>query len=228
MTKAEFIRSPRGVLSPPAQIGLFLLPRRREFLLAHAEPAPKRVLDVGCATGLISLLLMSQGHHVVGIELNSEMAAQARERGVEVIEHDLERPLPLPDASFDLVHACEILEHLFDTEGFLREIHRVLAPGGILVLSTPNLNSLMNRVRVLFGRALPMWGAFPQDRHGSHVRVFNRDKVFELLARTGFHPEVVTGMNQGRLLRLLDHHPAWSEMILVKARLDEGPGEIPG
>jgi SAM-dependent methyltransferase len=216
-TKTEFTRSPRAYLPRGAQLGLFTLPRRCEFLITHAGPAPKRVLDVGCATGYIALLLMQLDHQVTGIELNASMAAEARARGVEVLEHDLEEPLPLPDSSFDVVHACEIIEHLFDTEGFLEELGRILAPGGVLILSTPNLNSLTNRLRVLFGLPLPMWGAFPDDRHGSHVRVFNRAKIVELLHRTGFVPEVITGINQSRLAPVLDHVPTWSEMVLIKA-----------
>ncbi len=217
MNKTDFVRQ-EGYLSPAVQQLLFSLPRRCEFLVTHAGPPAKRILDVGCAGGHIALLLMRLGHDVTGIELNAEMAAEARARGVQVLEHDLEEPLPLPDASIEVVHACEIIEHLFDTEGFLKELHRVLAPDGVLILSTPNLNSLRNRFRVLFGLHLPMWGAFPEDRHGCHVRVLNRTKVAHLLARTGFRLELVLGMNQSRWRYLLDHFPTWSEMLLIKAR----------
>ena len=216
-TKTEYIRSSKAALSQGAQLGLFRLPRRREFLLAHVGQAPKRILDVGCATGYVALMLMKLGHEVTGIELNQKMASSAKAKGVHVIEQDLEEPLSLPSASVDVVHACEIIEHLFDTEGFLHEIHRVLSPNGTVILSTPNLNSLMNRFRVLFGLPLPMWGAFPQDRHGSHVRVFNRLKITQLLQRTKFQPEVITGINQSHLAPILNHLPTLSEMLLIKA-----------
>lgn len=217
VTKTEFIRSERAYLPLAAQVNLYSLPKRREFLMIHAGPVPKRILDVGCATGYIALLLMKLGHEVTGIELNAQMAAEARSRGVNVVQHELEEPLPLPSGCIDLVHACEIIEHLFDTENFLRELHRILITQGVLILSTPNLNSLSNRFRVLFGHSLPMWGAFPEDRHGSHVRVFNKEKIVNLLIRTGFQPEVITGINQSRLSWLLDGFPTWSEMLLIKA-----------
>lgn len=216
-SKSDHVQGEQGYLSRPAQRGLFGLPRRREFLLGHAGHAPKRVLDVGCAGGYIALMLSQLGHEVVGVELNEKMAAEARARGVEVVEHDLELPLPLPDASFDLVHACEVIEHLFDTEGFVKELARVLRPGGVLIASTPNLNSLHNRVRVLFGRPVPMWGAYPSDVHGGHIRVFNRVKLVELLQRCGFQVDEIIGSNGSRLAPLLDRLPTFSQLLLVKA-----------
>lgn len=216
-TKTAYIQGELGTLSAPAQRELFGLPGRREFLVRSIGAPSKRVLDVGCAGGQIPLMLMRLGHEVTGIELNEEMAAQARARGVDVVEHDLEEPLPFKDESFDAAHAGEIVEHLFDTEGLLRELNRVLVPGGVLVMSTPNLNSLENRFRVLFGKPLPMWGAYPADRHGSHVRVLNKPKAIELLRRAGFRPVEVAAMNQGRLAPILDRAPTLSKMILFRA-----------
>ncbi len=217
-SQSEFTRSSLGYLSPSAQAGLFALPRRCEFVIAEAGLTPKRILDVGCASGYISLLLMKLGHDVTGIELNAQMAADARSRGVEVLEHNLELPLPIRDESVDLVHACEIIEHLFDTESFLQELHRILVPQGVLIMSTPNLNSLENRIRVLLGLPLPMWGAFPADRHGSHVRVFNKTKAIQLLERTGFRSSKILGINQPRWSTwFTDRLPTFSELLLIKA-----------
>ena len=141
MTKAEFVRSDRAYLPASAQLQLFRLPGRREFLLRHVGSAPKRVLDAGCATGYMALMLTRLGHEVTGIELNPAMAAQARSQGLEVLEHDLERPLPLPDECMDVAHVCEVIEHLFDTDGFLTEVHR----HAIMVESDPG--RLLQRMR---------------------------------------------------------------------------------
>lgn len=216
-SKTDHVRGEGGYLPRAAQRGLFALPRRREFLVRHAQPAPRRVLDVGAAGGYIGLLLHQLGHEVTGIELNERMAAEARSHGLEILEHDLEQPLPLPDASFDLVHACEVIEHVFDTEGLLGELARVLVPGGTLVASTPNLNSLHNRLRVLVGRPVPMWGAWPGDVHGGHIRVFNRAKLCQLLQRAGFRVEELVGSNTSPLAPVLDRFPTLSDLLLVKA-----------
>jgi SAM-dependent methyltransferase len=216
-SKTEYIREAGGTLTAAQRRSLFELPRRREFLLRHLPTEPGRVLDVGCATGYIAELVRHLGHEVVGVELNRTMAAKARQRGLEVLEHDLEEPLPLPDNSFDLVHACEIIEHLFDTEAFLHHVHAVLAPGGTLVLSTPNLNSLGNRFRVALGRPLPMWGAYPGDTHGGHIRVFNLAKARELLDRTGFRTDEVWGATPGHRRHWTDRWPRLGEVLLIKA-----------
>ncbi|WP_317493598.1 class I SAM-dependent methyltransferase [Haloechinothrix sp. LS1_15] len=216
-SKQDYIRSDAASLSNAAQRGLLHLPRRLDFLVESLPPPPARILDVGCAGGYVATLLMKLGYEVTGIELNTRMAEQARQRGIDVLEHDLEEPVPLPDGRFDGVHACEIIEHLFDTDGFLAELGRLLRPGGVLVASTPNLNSLGNRLRVLAGRSLPMWGAGPQDRHGGHIRVLNKPSFGDLLARNGFRPTGYLGSNQGRLGRLVDPFPALSQLILVRA-----------
>lgn len=74
-------------------------------------------------------------------------------RGLDITKgDDLEKPFKVKSNSINLVIALEVIEHLFDTDHFLTEICRVLKPGGFLILSTPNLASLLNRLRLLFGR----------------------------------------------------------------------------
>lgn len=75
-----------------------------------------------------------------------------RPTGLDIIRGDnLNKPFKVKPDHFDLVIAHEIIEHLYDTEAFLREIYRCLKPGGYLILSTPNLAALPNRFRLFFG-----------------------------------------------------------------------------
>jgi len=216
-TQAAHVRGESGALTRGQQRGLFELPRRREFLARHLGGEPRRVLDVGCAGGLIALMLQRLGHRVAAVELNGPMAREARRRGVDVVQQDLERALPFRSCSFDAVHACEIIEHLYDTKGFLEEVNRVLVPGGVLVISTPNLNSLGNRLRVLAGRSLPMWGAHPGDLHGSHVRVLNAASIRRLLEGAGFRVDRIEGVDLGRLgAAVLRPWPTLSHLLLLK------------
>ena len=103
------------------------------------------------------------------------------------IERD---PFPYPDASFDLVLCCEILEHLLmDPSHMLREAHRVLKPGGSIFLSTPNVCSLDNIRNLLRGRnlfhAYSGYGVY-----GRHNREYTKQELADLLKAHNFEPEV--------------------------------------
>src|SRR5260370_32500224 len=79
------------------------------------------------------------------------------EAKVPLIDADLNQTFPFEDATFDVAMAVEILEHLENPRSFLRELARVLKPGGRAIVSTPNLTSLLSRV--LFA-ACGQWDLF--------------------------------------------------------------------
>lgn len=172
---------------------LFRIPQRKEYLLKEIGRG-KRVLDVGCLGGQLSRLILEAGNEVWGVEINPVAAEAAQSRGIRVKVADAEQGLPFEDESFDVVHAGEVIEHLYDTKAFLAECRRVLKRGGVVIFTTPNLNSLENRLRVVTGGYLSMTGAYPEDHYGSHVRVFNVDKIRELCAQTGFELKDVRGI----------------------------------
>jgi 2-polyprenyl-3-methyl-5-hydroxy-6-metoxy-1,4-benzoquinol methylase len=89
------------------------------------------------------------------------------------------------------VFAGEIIEHLVDTRRFLDELHRVLRPGGIAVITTPNLASFENRVRLLFG-VYPAWLEYELGDQG-HVRAYTKRTLRTHLTATGFSVEKITG-----------------------------------
>ena len=101
-----------------------------------------RVLDIGCGDAGVVIYLAEHGARAAGIEANEKSLARARvraeEHGVDVdLRGARAEGLPFPDASFDLVILDNVLEHVDDPARTLEEIHRVLAPGGILYLVTP-------------------------------------------------------------------------------------------
>lgn len=110
--------------------------------LAAAVP-PGRALDLGAGQGALSQALKLRGFEVTAADINT---GQFRAAGVRCAKLDLNRPLPFPDRGFDLVMAVEVLEHLESPRAFLREIFRVLRPGGLAVISTPNITSIPSRV----------------------------------------------------------------------------------
>lgn len=96
----------------------------------------RRLLDVGCGAGNMIHHLSRYGQ-VRGVEIDARPAAVARQRGYMVDLGDAGRSLAYPDATFDIVTALDVIEHNQDDLSFLREVHRVLKPGGYLVVTTP-------------------------------------------------------------------------------------------
>lgn len=118
-----------------------------DFQLAGAN-----VLDVGCGDAGVLIALAEAGATAVGVEPWARSVERGRiraeEHGVEVaLQEAVAESLPFPDATFDLVILDNVLEHVEDRERSLSEIHRVLAPGGLLYLVTPKpfaLHSLVS------------------------------------------------------------------------------------
>jgi SAM-dependent methyltransferase len=112
-----------------------------------------RVLDVGCAEGQLGRLLRARAHHVTGIELIPEAAECARRWLDQVVTADVEADdFPFPDAAFDAIIFADVLEHLIDPWRILREAARLLAPGGRVIASIPNLQNLDVLRRLARGR----------------------------------------------------------------------------
>ena len=109
---------------------------------------------------------------------------------VDVVNLNAE-PLPYPEASFDLVTCTEVIEHLEHYRAALREMARVLRPGGVLVITTPNVLNLRSRLRYLFFGFFNMFGPLPleDDRHHSTYGHINPVAYFYLahaLSGAGF------------------------------------------
>jgi 2-polyprenyl-3-methyl-5-hydroxy-6-metoxy-1,4-benzoquinol methylase len=177
---------PEG-LPPPADLEL-----RRRFLFAQAaavsapDGARARVLDAGCGEALLASELARAGYSVVGVDVAREPLRRARERDPEldlrVVPGDGE--WPLPDASFDLVWASELLEHVTDTLGVMSELRRVLRSGGTLAVTTP----AHSRLSLLALALAPARGAVEShfDPRGDHVRFYTRGSLAALLDEFGF------------------------------------------
>jgi SAM-dependent methyltransferase len=204
---------------------------RKAFALLDEEAVRGPALDVAAGSGIASAAMAASGWRVTALDISEDLLAQVRERGIEDVRvHDLASgALPFAEGSFRAVFAGEILEHLVDTGGFLGEVRRVLQPGGVLILTTPNLASLENRLRLLLG-LYPLWVDHELAGEG-HVRAYTAPVLRRQLRRVGLRPERVRG-NWVPLLpqRLLndviwpalaltgDWFPRLSQGLIVKAR----------
>jgi SAM-dependent methyltransferase len=112
------------------------------YVFAARWAAGKRVLDVACGEGYGSAVLARNATRVTGVDLSEGAIAHARSAYADRPNLDFVAAsctaLPLPAATFDTVVSFETLEHIEAQEAFLDQVARVLAPGGVLVLSCPN------------------------------------------------------------------------------------------
>lgn len=152
--------------------------RRAEVLLERVEQLTPvgRLLDVGCAIGTELLVARERGWSATGIELSRSSAEIARRAGLEVIERPIEAA-GLSPASFDVVTANHVLEHVPRPGVMLQQIHRVLAPDALLFLSLPNVRAWWFYVK------RERYGWTFQDDHFVH---FSTATLGRLLERHGF------------------------------------------
>jgi SAM-dependent methyltransferase len=158
---------------------------RRKILASFVEDICRRVtdrrpriLDVGCGTGA-NLLMLSQYGDAEGVDVSKDALAFCRERGLEKVKLGAAEELPYDDGTFDLVTALDVVEHLDDDLAGLREMRRVLRPGGRVLLFVPTFMFL--------------WGL--QDDVSNHRRRYRMPELRRVLERAGFEIERTTYAN---------------------------------
>ncbi len=127
---------------------------KRSVLNLCEENPNAELLDCGCADGEFTLEVAQRlkTKKVTGIEISKEDVSKSSTKGIRVFNQDLNQPLPFQSETFDVVIANEVIEYLYHTDIFIKEILRLLKPGGYLILSTGNLASLHNILFLLSGK----------------------------------------------------------------------------
>jgi SAM-dependent methyltransferase len=145
----------------------------------HTVPKQPTVLDIGCATGALLAALREKGWLVTGVEISLPQAEYARrERNLDVRTRPLEENHFPPD-SFQAVLASHLIEHLNDPASMVREVYRILLPGGYFYVTTPNIAGFQAR---LLGKR---WRSAIFD----HLYLFSTKTLPALLGRNGFKVE---------------------------------------
>jgi len=153
--------------------GDFVFVPERIPLFQQAVGRGRRVLDLGCRSGALTRHFID-GNQVVGLDVDRVALEKAAQLGIEPVVANVEEPLPFEDASFDVVVAGELLEHLQFPEALVAEARRVLRRGGVFVGSVPNAFRVQSRLKFLRGR--------PPEDDPTHLHLFSPDAVRELLA----------------------------------------------
>jgi 2-polyprenyl-3-methyl-5-hydroxy-6-metoxy-1,4-benzoquinol methylase len=200
-------------------------------------------LDIGCHSGafLRAILELFDLSRPLGCDVYAaadkderryECYQKTDNRGWDYRQIDAAAGLNL-NRRFEVISALEVIEHIIDTDKFLDDIAAHLAPNGLLLLSTPNINNLINRVTVPFGR-YPIGLEYRNQIH--HVRLYNvaalrrqlEDRGFEVLRIAGVQLLPQRWVLASAVLRrcsetLADLLPEWSVNVIAVARKRSGP-----
>jgi 2-polyprenyl-3-methyl-5-hydroxy-6-metoxy-1,4-benzoquinol methylase len=151
--------------------------RRVVAILDRHCPGKGRLVDVGCAAGFLLDTARAKGWTVTGVDLSATMAHHAvHALGLDVRLGTLEE-CRLPEASFDAVTLCDSLEHVLNPLATMREVRRILRPGGIALIVTPNIASPLARL---------LGTRWPHLTPREHIYYFARHSLRRLIATAGF------------------------------------------
>lgn len=155
---------------------------------AEQQAPGATICDIGCADG--SFLRLLEGYRLLGVEVSEVLARRAVQNGIETILGNVEHGVPLESGTVDCVVTGETIEHVPDTDHFLGEINRVLRPGGWLILSCPNVNTLVSPLMMVLLDTPPQLSA----RYRSpHVKDFTSRTLRMAVENNGFSVESMVG-----------------------------------
>ena len=143
----------------------------------------KSALDVGCGAGLLTEPLSRMGAKVTGVDASPELIAAAREHAAaQGLEIDY-RAADVMDVEgqFDLVTSLEVIEHVADPAAFVKALARRLAPGGLMILSTPNQTAWSKLLTITLAEG---FGKIPKGTH-DYDKFITPDRMKVLLADAG-------------------------------------------
>ncbi|MCK5160635.1 MAG: class I SAM-dependent methyltransferase, partial [Candidatus Aureabacteria bacterium] len=153
----------------------------------------KKVLDLGCRDGELTKYFVN-GNEVIGADVDSAALNIAREKlGIKTLWLDLNTEFPFERESLDVIVACEIVEHIYYAEPFIKKIFEVLKHGGLFLGSVPNSFRVFNRIKFLFGKE------FEPDP--THMKMFSYLQLENLLSN--FFVDVQILPLTGRILPFL-------------------------
>jgi len=192
-----------------------------------------RILDIGCGDGFLLIKLASKFKELYGMDVASSRLREAEAKVKELypfeaskfkfVEGNADNPLPFPNNFFDAITCIAVMEHVYDIFSLVKEMHRVLKPGGYVVAEIPNIAYLKHRISLLLGK-LPTtsspynWEDIGWD--GGHIHYFTQKKLCWLFESQGFRIEQKSG--SGFLAKFRNWWPSLlCGDIVVKARKDK-------
>jgi SAM-dependent methyltransferase len=190
----------------PADAGDFILERRHRLVRSLLPNAGGNLLDFGCGNGAQTAFFANQFDSVTGLDVNARSISEFTARFLDLgssargLTYD-GRDIPLETATIDCAISFEVLEHVDDEHHALRELHRVLRPGGLLAMSVPNRWWIFEthgaELPLLPWNRVPFFSWLPKSIHDRYARarIYRRREIVGKLREQGFevlHSSYVT------------------------------------
>ena len=150
------------------------------------DPSGMLLLDIGCSSGIFLGEARSTGMVCMGAELSPDTAAFAQRHFNLPVHQGDWRDAGFADASFDVVTLFDVIEHLPDPLQELKGLHRIVKPGGLLLLSTPDIDGLFPRASYPLANKLDYW-PHPEPPH--HLFQFSQKTLTAMVEKAGFTVE---------------------------------------
>lgn len=168
-------------------VGMGYYSVERAEMLPFVPSAARVFLELGCGAGAFGALLRRKvpGAHVTGVEIHDESAREARGRIDLVVDQPIEQAIDgIADQSIDCVICNDVLEHLVDPWQVLRQLRRVLHPGGAVVSSLPNVRHFPIFKEYFLGADWKYEEMGVLDR--THLRFFTRTSIERMFKECGY------------------------------------------
>lgn len=170
-------------------------------------------LDLGCDDGGLTIRLANKiaTKNIFGVEIVKERIKEAQKKGIKIKNFDLNGKFAFKSQSFDVVNANQVIEHLYNSDNFISEIHRILKPGGYAIISTENASSWCNIFASILGWQIFSLTNFSNVKQGignpfslhrdgdvklsswNHIRIYNINGLKEYFEAFGFNVEAIRG-----------------------------------
>jgi len=162
--------------------------QRVDFCLRYL-PAGECFLDIGCGTGILAAQLKGRYREVHGIDIAELPVQIACQNQVRAVQHNLNTaPLPYSNDYFDTVTVLSTLQYFYDLDFAVGEIRRVLKPGGLVVLTVPNMRAFWRLAKLALKGEFPTTAKDEVGYDGGALHYFCYANLAGLLARYGLKP----------------------------------------
>lgn len=157
-------------------------------LVNQMDLEKRKILDIGCHDGTFLSLIKNRDNNFFGLDASDWAVEKSRGKGIQTERYffDNETKFPFENNFFDIIVAGEIIEHIYDTDFFLKEIQRALKPGGMLLISTPNMASLGRRLFLFLGKNPHIELSPNEPESVGHIRYFTFKNLKDILVKHNF------------------------------------------